>query len=165
MSCRRASVVLSLLYHWRTYPLVSSFQHHPNPCPPPAADFRFVEPYGVAYWAHAARAWITHGSLTAPLGVKATLMYGFAAPDARAWVMAGSAPGVVAEAAASGAWTGYLFGLVQVCLLMLMLFVCLLMLCCLGLCVDVVCWCVCFAFLGVFACLRVFVCARILRLA
>lgn len=68
----------------------------------------------MTYWALAARAWITHGSLTAPLGLTATLMYGFASPDGGAWVIAGSVPGVVSDVAASGAWTGYLFGLVQV---------------------------------------------------
>jgi hypothetical protein len=52
--------------------------------------------------------------LTAPLGLTATLKYGFASPDGGAWVIAGSAPGVVSDVAASGAWTGYLFGLVQV---------------------------------------------------
>lgn len=77
-------------------------------------EFKFVEPFGVTYWAHAARAWITHGSFTAPLGLTATLMYGFASPDGGAWVIAGSVPGVVSDVAASGAWTGYLFGLVQV---------------------------------------------------
>lgn len=73
-----------------------------------------MEPYGVTYWAYTARAWITHGSLTAPLGLTATLMYGFSAPDGSSWIMAGSIPGVVSDVAASGAWTGYLFGLVQV---------------------------------------------------
>ncbi|GBF88369.1 hypothetical protein Rsub_01081 [Raphidocelis subcapitata] len=77
------------------------------------ADFRFVEPYAVTYWAHTARAWVTHGSLTARLALDATLMYGFAAPDGRSWVMAGSVPGAVTDVAASGAWTGYLFGLIQ----------------------------------------------------
>lgn len=68
----------------------------------------------MTYWAHSARAWVTRGSLTAPLGLSATLMYGFASPDGAAWVMAGSVPGGVSDAAASGAWSGYLFGLVQV---------------------------------------------------
>lgn len=73
-----------------------------------------MEPYAVTYWAQTARAWVTHGSLTARMALDATLMYGFAAPDGRSWVMAGSVPGVVTDVAASGAWTGYLFGLVQV---------------------------------------------------
>jgi hypothetical protein len=41
-------------------------------------------------------------------------MYGFSSPDGAGRVMAGSVGGAVSEAAASGAWTGYLFGLVQV---------------------------------------------------
>lgn len=43
-------------------------------------------------------------------------MYGFASPGGGgARIVTGSVPGAVADAAASGAWTGYLFGLVQVC--------------------------------------------------
>lgn len=68
----------------------------------------------MTYWAQSSRAWMTHGSLTAPLGLTATLMYGFSSPDGKSRVMAGSVAGVVSDSAASGAWTGYLFGLVQV---------------------------------------------------
>ena len=77
-------------------------------------NFQFVEPHAVTYWAQTSRTWITHGSLTAPMGLTASLMYGFSAPDGKSRVMAGSVPGVVSNSAASGAWTGYLFGLVQV---------------------------------------------------
>jgi hypothetical protein len=68
----------------------------------------------VTYWAQTARAWVTHGALTAPMGLTATLMYGFSAPDGRSWILLGSVPGAVSDAGASGAWTGYLYGLVQV---------------------------------------------------
>ena len=98
----------------------------PSPCTPKraASNFGFVEPYGVTYWAVSSRAWITHGALTAPLGLTATLMYGFSAPDGASWIMAGSVPGVVSDVAASGAWTGYLFGLVQVCCVCVCVWVC-----------------------------------------
>jgi len=88
--------------------------NQPDPQHTTETDFRFVEPYAVTYWAQTARAWITHGSLTAPMGLTATLMYGFSSPDGSAWIIAGSVPGTVSDVAASGAWTGYLFGLVQV---------------------------------------------------
>lgn len=59
------------------------------------SSFRFLETFAVPYYATAIQSWVTHGTLATPLGLSADLMYGFAAPDAKSFILAGGVPGTV----------------------------------------------------------------------
>lgn len=55
-----------------------------------AGPFRFREPYAVPFQDAASHNWITHGSLSSPLGLTASLLYGFLTPTGSELLIAGS---------------------------------------------------------------------------
>ncbi len=61
----------------------------------PLGALKFVERYAVPYYSQTSQAWVTHGTLNSQLGVSASLLYGFVAPDSGSIVLAGSTVGTV----------------------------------------------------------------------